>query len=140
MKAYGHFQEAALHLRHVLELRPNHQPALLILKEMESSPDSTVHVYTMLIIGQFYSCIIQFLTNEQNNVLLMIRISLKIFKFLKRNNNKNAKTCFWNHIYFLMFCLITTFYPPCKVGNAWFTTDSLKALSELYINVYSSEN
>jgi hypothetical protein len=33
LKAYGHFQEAALHLRHVLELRPNHQPAALILKE-----------------------------------------------------------------------------------------------------------
>jgi len=50
LKAYGHFQEAALHLRHVLELRPNFQPALALLKEMESSPDSSVHVYTMLII------------------------------------------------------------------------------------------
>lgn len=50
LKAYGHFQEAALHLRHVLELRPNHEPALAILKEMEASPDSTVHVYTLLII------------------------------------------------------------------------------------------
>lgn len=50
LKAYGHFQEAALHLRHVLELRPNHQPAAAILKEMEASPDSTVHVYTILII------------------------------------------------------------------------------------------
>jgi len=50
LKAYGHFQEAALHLRHVLELRPNHEPALAILKEMEAAPDSTVHVYTLLII------------------------------------------------------------------------------------------
>jgi len=50
LKAYGHFQEAALHLRHVLELRPNHEPALAILKEMEATPDSTVHVYTLLII------------------------------------------------------------------------------------------
>lgn len=50
LKAYGHFQEAALHLRHVLELRPNHEPALQILKEMEATPDSTVHVYTLLII------------------------------------------------------------------------------------------
>jgi len=50
LKAYGHFQEAALHLRHVLELRPNHEPALEILKEMEATPDSTVHVYTLLII------------------------------------------------------------------------------------------
>ncbi len=52
MKAYGHFQEAALHLRHVLELRPNHEPALEILREMEATPDSTVHVYTLLIIGE----------------------------------------------------------------------------------------
>ena len=52
LKAYGHFQEAALHLRHVLELRPNHEPALEILKEMEATPDSTVHVYTLLIIGE----------------------------------------------------------------------------------------
>lgn len=50
LKAYGHFQEAALHLRHVLELRPNHEPALAILKEMEATPDSTIHVYTLLII------------------------------------------------------------------------------------------
>ena len=52
LKAYGHFQEAALHLRHVLELRPNHEPALEILREMEATPDSTVHVYTLLIIGE----------------------------------------------------------------------------------------
>merc|ERR1719282_1653508 len=50
LKAYGHFQEAALHLRHVLELRPNHEPALAILKDMEATPDSSVHVYTLLII------------------------------------------------------------------------------------------
>ena len=35
----------------MLELRPNHEPALAILKEMEATPDSTVHVYTLLIIG-----------------------------------------------------------------------------------------
>ena len=60
LKAYGHFQEAALHLRHVLELRPNHEPALAILKEMEAAPDSTVHVYTLLIIGTEFkkSCIL----------------------------------------------------------------------------------
>jgi len=50
LKAYGHFQEAALHLRHVLELRPSHEPALLLLKEMEAAPDSSVHIYTLLII------------------------------------------------------------------------------------------
>ena len=36
----------------VLELRPNHEPALEILREMEATPDSTVHVYTLLIIGE----------------------------------------------------------------------------------------
>merc|ERR1719394_1100441 len=45
LKAYGHFQEAALHLRHVLELRPNHEPALAILKDMEATPDSTNHCF-----------------------------------------------------------------------------------------------
>jgi len=50
LKAYGHFQEAALHLRHVLELRPSHEPATAILREMEAAPDSTIHVYTLLII------------------------------------------------------------------------------------------
>jgi len=50
LKAYGHFQEAALHLRHVLELRPSHEPATQILREMEAAPDSTIHVYTLLII------------------------------------------------------------------------------------------
>jgi len=75
LKAYGHFQEAALHLRHVLELRPNHQPALLMLKEMEASPDSTVHVYTMLIIvclvlgvlGWILSTLDATLAEEQEN-------------------------------------------------------------------------
>ena len=50
MKAYCHYQEAALHLRHVLELKPNYQPALSALTDMESMPDSTVHIYTVFII------------------------------------------------------------------------------------------
>ena len=50
LKAYCHYQEAALHLRHVLELKPNYGPALAALQDMESIPDSSVHVYTVLII------------------------------------------------------------------------------------------
>ena len=40
LKAYGHFQEAALHLRHVLELRPNHLPAAIILKAEMGAPNT----------------------------------------------------------------------------------------------------
>ena len=50
LKAYCHYQEAALHLRHVLELKPNYAPAIAALQDMESLPDSTVHVYTVIII------------------------------------------------------------------------------------------
>lgn len=49
-KAYGHYQEASLHLRHSLELKPEFEPALAALKDMESIPDTTIHVYTLLII------------------------------------------------------------------------------------------
>merc|ERR1711936_331264 len=50
LKAYCHYQEAALHLRHVLELKPNYGPALAALQDMESIPDWSVHGYTVLII------------------------------------------------------------------------------------------
>ncbi|XP_039296500.1 uncharacterized protein LOC111052074 [Nilaparvata lugens] len=49
-KAYGHYQEAALHLRHCLELRPEFEPALALLRDMETLPDNTIHIYTLLII------------------------------------------------------------------------------------------
>lgn len=48
--AYGFFFQAALHLRHVLELKPNYGPALTALADMEAIPDTTVHVYTVIII------------------------------------------------------------------------------------------
>ncbi|TRY74547.1 hypothetical protein TCAL_01341 [Tigriopus californicus] len=50
LKAYSHYQEAALHLRHVLELKPNYEPAILALEEMEAIPNSSVHPYTIFII------------------------------------------------------------------------------------------
>lgn len=49
-KAYGHYQEATLHLRHCLELRPGFEPAILVLRDMEALPDNNIHVYTVLII------------------------------------------------------------------------------------------
>ena len=49
-QAYCHYQEAALHLRHVLELKPNYGPALQALQDMDSIPDTSVHVYTLVII------------------------------------------------------------------------------------------
>ncbi|KAK6618478.1 hypothetical protein RUM43_013671 [Polyplax serrata] len=49
-KAYGHYQEASLHLRHSLELKPEFEPALAALKDMESIPETTIHIYTLLII------------------------------------------------------------------------------------------
>eukprot|EP00095_Tigriopus_kingsejongensis_P007637 snap_masked-scaffold1040_size68023-processed-gene-0.10 protein:Tk07637 transcript:snap_masked-scaffold1040_size68023-processed-gene-0.10-mRNA-1 annotation:"tetratricopeptide repeat protein 17" len=58
LKAYSHYQEAALHLRHVLELKPNYGPALLALREMEAIPDSSVHVYTILIIVLLVSAVL----------------------------------------------------------------------------------
>ncbi|KAK0178675.1 hypothetical protein PV327_007544 [Microctonus hyperodae] len=49
-KAYGHFQEAAVHLRHALELKPDLSDAAEALKEVESLPTASIHVYTLLII------------------------------------------------------------------------------------------
>uniref|UniRef100_A0A1B6D116 Uncharacterized protein n=1 Tax=Clastoptera arizonana TaxID=38151 RepID=A0A1B6D116_9HEMI len=49
-KAYGHYQEATLHLRHCLELRPDFEPALTVLRDMEALPDNNIHLYTVLII------------------------------------------------------------------------------------------
>ncbi|XP_066995577.1 uncharacterized protein [Anabrus simplex] len=49
-KAYGHYQEASLHLRHALELKPEFEPAVTALKDMETIPDTTIHIYTLLII------------------------------------------------------------------------------------------
>nr|XP_023022467.1 uncharacterized protein LOC111510766 [Leptinotarsa decemlineata] len=50
-KAYGHYQEATIHLRHTLELNPGFEPAQLALKEMETMPAATVHIYTVVIIA-----------------------------------------------------------------------------------------
>ncbi|KAI4480186.1 PREDICTED: uncharacterized protein LOC106783743 [Polistes canadensis] len=50
LSAYGHYQEAAVHLRHALELKPNLSDAAKALKEVESLPGPSIHIYTLLII------------------------------------------------------------------------------------------
>ncbi|CAG9860589.1 unnamed protein product [Phyllotreta striolata] len=49
-KAYGHYQEASVHLRHTLELNPKFEPAYLALQEIEAIPTATIHMYTLVII------------------------------------------------------------------------------------------
>ncbi|KAK3599116.1 hypothetical protein CHS0354_016375 [Potamilus streckersoni] len=50
LKAYGHYQEASLHLRHALELNPEFQPALAHLRDMEGAPNPSITQYTLFII------------------------------------------------------------------------------------------
>ncbi|XP_044271216.1 uncharacterized protein LOC123015515 isoform X2 [Tribolium madens] len=50
LKAYGHYQEASIHLKHTLELKPGFEPAQIALKEMETLPAASIHVYTLVII------------------------------------------------------------------------------------------
>ncbi|XP_059470213.1 tetratricopeptide repeat protein 17-like [Neocloeon triangulifer] len=50
LKAYGHYQEAAVHLRNALELKPEFEPALAALRDIENVPAHAIHVYTVLII------------------------------------------------------------------------------------------
>lgn len=54
-KAYGHFQESVLHLRHALELYPQHEPILKVLRDVENNPSSTLHFYTIIIIAALVS-------------------------------------------------------------------------------------
>lgn len=49
-RACGHFQEAAAHLRRALELKSDLPDAMEALKEVESLPMTSVHIYTLLII------------------------------------------------------------------------------------------
>lgn len=49
-KAYGHYQEATAHMKHTLELKPGFEPAETAIKEMETMPAGTIHIYTLVII------------------------------------------------------------------------------------------
>ncbi|ODN06246.1 Tetratricopeptide repeat protein 17 [Orchesella cincta] len=51
LKAYGHHQEAVLHFKHTLELRPDHAAAQQALRELENLLAGTgLHICTLLII------------------------------------------------------------------------------------------
>lgn len=51
LKAYGHHQEALLHFKHTLELRPDHTGAQEALQELEALLSGTgLHICTLLII------------------------------------------------------------------------------------------
>jgi tetratricopeptide (TPR) repeat protein len=51
LKAYGHHQEALLHFKHTLELRPDHSGAQEALRELDTLlAGSGLHVCTLLII------------------------------------------------------------------------------------------
>lgn len=49
-KAYGHFQESILHLRHALDLHPDYEPIEMALRDAEEQPSSSMHIYTFIII------------------------------------------------------------------------------------------
>ncbi|XP_054730230.1 uncharacterized protein LOC129238999 [Anastrepha obliqua] len=67
-KAYGHFQESVLHLRHALELYPQHEPILKALRDVENNPSSTLHVYTVVIIVALVVAVfIVIITSSNNN-------------------------------------------------------------------------
>lgn len=49
-KAYGQFHDSQTHLRHALELAPDHAIIKQTLLDVENIPASTLHAYTILII------------------------------------------------------------------------------------------
>ncbi|XP_014210318.1 tetratricopeptide repeat protein 17 isoform X2 [Copidosoma floridanum] len=49
-KAYGHFQESAAHLRQALDLKPGQEEVVKALKEVETLPIASIHVWTLVII------------------------------------------------------------------------------------------
>ncbi|KAK5645507.1 hypothetical protein RI129_006807 [Pyrocoelia pectoralis] len=67
-KAYGHYQEASLHLKHTLEIKPGFEPAQLALKEMESMPASRLHIYTLIIIiSLVFGVVLVILSSGESN-------------------------------------------------------------------------
>ncbi|XP_070561475.1 tetratricopeptide repeat protein 17-like [Ptychodera flava] len=57
LKSLGHYREAADHLRHAEELNPTFHPIRLHLEEMQSPPNSSATVYTLIIIGCLIICV-----------------------------------------------------------------------------------
>jgi hypothetical protein len=57
-KKYGNIQESILHLRHALELSPQHDKIIQALEEIEKIPISQLHFYTVLIIFMLVICVL----------------------------------------------------------------------------------
>lgn len=76
-KAYGHFQESILHLKHALELHPNHELISKALRDVENIPPaSTLHIYTIIIIVCLVSqSLMAFSVNEINNSGFVFKIA-----------------------------------------------------------------
>lgn len=66
-KSYGHFQESILHLRHALELYPEHEPIMKLLRDMENNPSSTLHMYTVVIIVALVIAVFVVIITAANN-------------------------------------------------------------------------
>lgn len=68
-KKYGNIQESILHLRHALELSPQHDKILAALEEIERIPISSLHFYTILVILLLVICVlivIRYLNQDEN--------------------------------------------------------------------------
>lgn len=71
-QAYGHYQEAAVHLRNALELKPEFEPALAALRDIENVPAHAIHVYTVLIIV----CLVRIQLYLQRSLLTIIIVQV----------------------------------------------------------------
>lgn len=49
-RAYGQFQQSILYFRQALELKPNHEPILKAIRDMENTTPSHIQFYTIVII------------------------------------------------------------------------------------------
>lgn len=58
LKEYGNYQEAEMHLRHALELRPRFPPAQAALLQLETAPGIQLHGYTVFIIIVLVVCVL----------------------------------------------------------------------------------
>ncbi|EZA59137.1 uncharacterized protein LOC105275542 [Ooceraea biroi] len=88
-KAYGHFQEAAVHLRHALELKPDLSDAADALKEVEALPSASVHICTLLIIVCLVIVVLWFMANivdrDENSNLVSGQLQRPVQRHFSRD-------------------------------------------------------
>lgn len=86
-KKYGNIQESILHLRHALELSPQHDKILQALEDMEKIPISTLHFYTVLIIGLLVLgvlIVMRYLNQDHDGAEDAKREKIRCFKSVSR--------------------------------------------------------